>query len=205
MARADERDRLTPAGAPDAAGDDRLFGARAEEPARGVAGERLLERRARGAQERARIGAEDVGRLGDEHELVEAERFALLGDQRREREATLVELAAVDRDQRPIDQLPRLAGTRDELAIPLRLARDLARDARAGRVNLAVEALGLVAAAVLAQDEAEPRRRRRGEEADREDQARREPHGAFLARVASPRLTPPVGDAARVTSGTRAP
>ena len=130
----------------------------------------------------------------DEDQLVEIERFALLRDERGEGEAALVELAAVDRDERAVDELPRLAGAGHELAVRLRLARHFARDARARGAHLAVEALRLVAAAVLAQGEAEPRGRHRGEEAEGEDEARREPHGGrSAARVASPRFMPPRG------------
>src|SRR6202042_1515114 len=101
VTRAEEPEPLAGARAANAVRADRRLGALAEGPARRVAAERLLERSARRPEERARVGAEDVAGLRHQHQLVEVERVALPGDERGEREAALVELAAVDRDERP--------------------------------------------------------------------------------------------------------
>ncbi len=185
-----------------APGHDRRVPLGPQRPLREIPPERRFDLRARHPQQGARVGPQDGARVGHEHQLVEVERFALLGDERGERQAPVVELAAVDGDERAVDELPRLARAGDELAVGLGLPSHFVGDAGAGRADLVVEALGLVAAPVLADDEAEPGGRHRRQDAEGDDQARSELHGVLLARDASPKSIPPDGVAPRVTSAT---
>src|SRR5262249_12170317 len=143
VARADDAGGDAAARAAAASTDERRLAVAAERCVREIAAEGRLEAIARHAEEGARIGAEEIAGVGDEDQLVEVEGLALFGDERREGEAALVELARFDGDKGAIDELARLAGAEDDFVIALGLARDLVAHAGAGGAHFIVEAFGL--------------------------------------------------------------
>ena len=176
--RSDEAHRVAAGALFAAPRHERRLGRGAQREVRHVTADELRELGARRVEKGDGVLPEPFAVRGREHQLVQVERLPLLGDDARERQASLVvERAGLEPDERAVDELPRLARARHELAVALGLPADLGNDAIARAAHLLVESLRLALAAVLAHEVPEPRDREGRDEAEGQDEPGVETHG----------------------------
>ena len=176
MPRREQAHHASAVGLLRAARDEGRRAADADREALGVSVEQRVHVAGGEPEQGGGAGADEVASLDPEHELVELERAALVAYELREAGASLVEIAAIDRDADALHQLAALARAGDEGVIGLALATDLVDEAIADALDVILETERLLVGEQRADGEADAGGGHRSEQAESQREARGKTH-----------------------------